>query len=360
VDLDLRTARRCWIAGLSSTRPEPLATADQKRQASHMVAAYAHTNIALIKYWGKRPGSSPGLNLPAVGSLSMTLDRFGTHTGVSLADEDRFELNETLISGPEAQRVVKFLDVVRARAGRPERAHVWSRNDVPTAAGLASSASAFAALALAASHAYGLPTDLATVSSLARMGSGSAARSLHGGLVLLQRGQRDDGEDCLATALSMPPALQLRLVVVRCGEGKKATGSTVGMDHTAATSPYFGPWVSSHAADLVAAQTAIDRADLAALGEVMEHSTLKMHATTMAARPGFLYFQPTTIAVLQRVWELRSEGVGAWATMDAGPHVKILCAPADAPRVELAAREVVGVRGVEVCSIGPPAHIVDG
>ena len=278
-----------------------------------MATAFAHTNIALVKYWGKR--ASKGLNLPAVGSLSLTLDRFGTETTVELrADphDDTFALDGYDVDAGEASKVFRFLERVRALAARTERACVVSKNHVPTAAGLASSASAFAALALAATRAYGLSLDDKALSILARQGSGSAARSIFGGFVIWHRGNSDDGTDSFAEPLSS--SLAARLVVVRAASGKKETGSTDGMEHTSSTSPYFRAWVDTHAQDLVDAQAALASGDLARLGEVMEHSTLKMHATTLAARPGFVYFQPTTIAVLQAVKALRARGTGAWAT----------------------------------------------
>lgn len=326
--------------------------------ASGVVSAYAHTNIALVKYWGKRRGDDAGLNLPAVGSLSLTLDRFGTQTTVALHDDDAdtFALDGHEVGPDEALKVTRFLERVRLLAARREKAKVTSTNHVPTAAGLASSASAFAALALASTRAYGLDLDDRALSALARQGSGSAARSIFGGFVLLHRGTRDDGHDCFAQPLST--LMPVRLVVVRTGTGKKETGSTDGMEHTASTSPYFKAWVDTHAEDLSAAQAALAAGDLPRLGEVMEHSTLKMHATTLAARPGFFYFQPTTIAVLLAVRALRASGTGAWATMDAGPHVKILCAPADAAAVAACAANVAGVVGVDVCAAGPAARIV--
>ena len=318
--------------------------------------AYAQTNIALVKYWGKREGAFDGLNLPATGSLSLTLDGFGTETSVSIIDgeADRFLLNDEVRDGREAAKVSAFVDRVRRFAKRQERVEVRSRNDVPTAAGLASSASAFAALAVAATSAFGLSLDDKALSRLARQGSGSAARSIFGGFVRLNKGDADDGSDCFAEPIAS--TLDVRLVVVRCGEGEKAHKSTDGMEHTAQTSPYFAPWVATHQADLDAAVAALNDADLPRLGEVMEHSTLKMHATTLAARPGFFYFQPTTIAALQAVQRLRDDGLGAWATMDAGPHVKVLCAPADADAVAARMAEVAGVVGVTVCAPGKAAR----
>ncbi len=323
------------------------------------VTAYAHTNIALIKYWGKRPGAWPGLNLPAVGSLSLTLDRFGTQTSVTLdegAADDVFVLDGVDVGASEARKVTVFLDRLRALTKTTTKAVVRSRNDVPTAAGLASSSSAFAALSLSSTKAFGLELDDAALSRLARQGSGSAARSIFGGFVRLHKGERDDGGDCFAQPLSS--SLQVRLVVVRTVAGKKDTGSTDGMEHTAETSPYFKAWVDTHEADLVEATAALVAGDLPKLGEVMEYSTMKMHATTLAARPGFFYFQPATIAVLLAVRALRKSGVGCWATMDAGPHVKVLCAPADADVVAAAMGTVDGVSGVDIAAAGPGARIL--
>ncbi|MCC7070682.1 MAG: diphosphomevalonate decarboxylase [Deltaproteobacteria bacterium] len=322
--------------------------------------AYAHTNIALVKYWGKRDDGGRGLNLPAVGSLSLTLDRFGTETTVELSETERHDhltLDGVERTGPELERVSAFLDLVRGQARRELHARVTSRNDVPTAAGLASSASAFCALALAATRAFGLTLDGCNLSILARQGSGSAARSVYGGFVLMHRGQAEHGEDCFAEPL--PAALDVRLVVVRCGSGPKMVGSTSGMGHAQRTSPYFPAWVATHARDLDDARAALAAADLPKLGEVMEHSTFKMHATTFAARPPFFYPTSTTMAALAAVRELRAGAVGAWATMDAGPHVKVLCAPGDATRVAEAMAAVPGVFGVDVAAPGPGARVLE-
>lgn len=320
-----------------------------------MATAWAHTNIALVKYWGKR-ASAEALNLPATGSLSMTLDGFGTTTTVELSNDatDAFVLADEEVK--DDVRVSAFLDIVRTLSGRRERARVTSRNQVPTAAGLASSASAFAALALAATKAYGLALDPRALSILARRGSGSAARSVFGGFVLMHKGARDDGNDCFAEPLPTP--LQARLVVVRCGTGKKATGSRTGMEHARATSPMFPPWVDTHARDLDEAIAALRDADIEKLGDVMEFSTQKMHATTFTARPAFWYWNPVTLSVLAEVKALRDRGTGAWATMDAGPHVKVLCAPLDAPGIARHLEALQGVVGVDIAAPGGPARLV--
>jgi diphosphomevalonate decarboxylase len=320
--------------------------------------AYAHTNIALVKYWGKRDGK---LNLPAVGSLSLTLDAFGTETAVTLdaaLHDDTLELNGAPLTGDPLNKVTRFLDLVRDLAGTRTRARVVSRNDVPTAAGLASSASAFAALALAGTHAFGVKLETRALSALARRGSGSAARSVLGGFVLLHRGERADGSDCVAEHLPAGDSWDVRLVVASCAAGAKDVSSTDGMNLTQTTSPYFSAWVATHEADLKDAHEAIRMRDISRLGEVMEFSTLKMHASGMAARPGVLYWRGVTLEAAHAVRQLRASGTGAWFTMDAGPHVKVLTLARDAARVENTLRDVPGVLKVQTTAPGPAARIL--
>jgi len=339
-------------------QPTALGAVKADRQTRAMARAYAHTNIALVKYWGKRAGSTTGLNLPATGSLSLTLDAFGTDTEVVChdGDTDVIMLDGAPLSHGEATRVSRFLDLVRDRAGRRDRCRVSSRNDVPTAAGLASSASGFAALALAASAAFDVHLDEVALSILARRGSGSAARSVFGGFVLLHRGTREDGDDCHAVPLHT--SLDVRLVVVRTMAGKKEVSSTDGMDRTARTSPFFAAWVDTHAQDLEDAQAALAANDLEHLGIVTERSTWKMHATTLGADPPFWYFAPTTLSVLESVRAARRGGLPAWCTMDAGPHVKILTDAAHADAVVTVARAVPGVLDVDIAAPGPAARLL--
>jgi diphosphomevalonate decarboxylase len=311
--------------------------------------ATAGINVALVKYWGKRDAAR---NLPAVGSLSLTLDRPGTRTTVRFDPDlaaDRFVLDD---DEADPARVTALLDEVRARAGLAWRADVRSENTVPTAAGLASSASGFAALGLAAWAAAGLARDDAALADIVRRGSGSAPRSLLGGFVELDR------ETGAVAPLLAPEAWDVRMVVAQTTPGPKDVGSRAGMARSAESSPYFAAWVESHAADMDAARRAIEARDLASLGEVMEHSTLKMHACMLATRPPLIYWRPATLAGIEVVRGLRSGGERiAWFTCDAGPHVKALCAAADADRVAAALAAVEGVRRVDVARPGPGASL---
>ncbi len=330
---------------------------------SRHATAIAGSNIALVKYWGKRCASQPGLNLPAVGSLSITLDALTTRTDVRFDDglaADEIVLTDPSGRRPDAasdQKISRFLDLVRARTGIGTRAHVRTHNDFPTAAGLASSASGFAALALAATRASGLELGSDELSRLARQGSGSAARSIFGGFVEWHRGESDDGSDCLAEPLAEPEHWPLKVVVAITQLGPKSVGSTKGMELTRETSPFFSSWVASHPADLTRAREAIATRDFERLAEVTEASCLKMHALMMSARPGLLYWRGATLEIIHAIRELRREGVPVCFTIDAGPQVKAVCEAHVDARVMSALRSINGVQDVLTSGLGPGARL---
>ncbi|HET9048154.1 MAG TPA: diphosphomevalonate decarboxylase [Chiayiivirga sp.] len=321
-------------------------------------AALAHPNIALIKYWGKRDAA---LNLPVVGSLSITLDRLWTRTSVQFVpgqDGDRVQLNGRQDAATTA-RLSKFLDLMRQRAGVDWGAQVESHNNFPTAAGLASSASGFAALALAAGAALDLALSESELSELARRGSGSAARSIFGGFVEWRHGERADGADSIAHRLHGVEHWPLRVVVAVTSTASKAVGSSEGMQRTALTSPYQSAWIGSQEADLACARAAIEMRDFDALADVSEHSCLKMHALAMAAQPGLLYWNGATIEAMHTVRSLRAQGVPVFFTVDAGPQVKAICLPQAASTVIEAMRSVAGVLDVIECGLGQDACLIE-
>jgi diphosphomevalonate decarboxylase len=325
--------------------------------APNAVTAVAGTNIALVKYWGKR---DVALNLPAAGSLSLTLDRLGTRTTVVFddGDRDRLVLGGAPADSAATARVSAFLDRVRARAEIARRALVTTDNSVPTAAGLASSASGFAALALAATRAAGLELPAPELSALARIGSGSAARSIFGGFVEMARGERADGSDAIARPLPEGDGWDVRLVVAITASGPKAIGSTAAMTHTARTSPFYGAWIAAVPGDLAAARAAIAARHLPSLGAVAERSALRMHAAAMAADPAVIYWNAATLAAIDCVHTLRAQGMSVFFTIDAGPHVKALCRAADADAVAAALRAVPGVNDCLIAAPGPGARVV--
>jgi diphosphomevalonate decarboxylase len=327
------------------------------------VTARAGTNIAFVKYWGKR---DKVLNLPATGSLSLTLADLGSETTVRFAEDaglpdgkDRVLFAGAPAEDKVARRVCGFLDLVRARAHVRLPAEVSTTNSVPTAAGLASSASGFAALALAATRAAGLHLSPVELSVLARRGSGSAARSMFGGFVEMIAGVALDGSDAHAQQLLGPQAWDLRLVVAITTRAKKPLGSTEAMERTAMTSPYYPAWIASTQRDLVEARAAVAGCDLGKLGAIAERSALRMHACAMSAEPAIIYWNPATLAAVRAVLDLRAAGTAGYFTIDAGPHVKVLCATGDAPAVAAALGKVPGVESTIITAPGPGAQIIE-
>jgi diphosphomevalonate decarboxylase len=325
------------------------------------VTARAHANIALVKYWGKRDSE---LNLPARGSLSLTLAALTTTTTVRFGADlaaDRLVLDGREEAGKALARLSEWLDLVRARAGVSLRAEVVSANDFPTASGLASSASAFAALALAASRAAGLDLDARALGVLARRGSGSAARSMYGGFVRMHAGTRPDGSDAFAEPVDMDGAgdWPVRMVIAVVGGGQiKEHGSRDAMEHCAETSPLYAAWLDCVPGDLATAEQAIRARDLDALGQVAEANALAMHAAAIASRPGIVYWRPATLACMEAVRGLRGQGVPAYFTMDAGPHVKALTHASAAAEVAAALAAVPGVSDVMISATGAGAEVI--
>jgi diphosphomevalonate decarboxylase len=224
----------------------------------------------------------------------------------------------------------------------------------------ASSASGFAALAVAAAAAAGLALSPRELSILARRGSGSAARSVLGGFVRMHAGRNDDGGDAFAEPIASPLTAAVRMVIAVIGGGvAKAHGSRGAMEHTAATSPLYRAWIDLVPRDLAAAEAALATGDLAALGAIAEANALAMHATAIAARPAVIYWQPATLAALAEVRGLRAAGRAAWATIDGGPHVKVLTTAGDAAAVAAALRAVPGVGDVMVAAPGGPATVIE-
>src|SRR5438477_6941915 len=306
--------------------------------------ATAHANIALIKYWGKRDDARL---LPQAASLSIALDRLLTTTSVDLGGaEDSLELDGKLASADELFRARALLDA----AGISEPARIESRNDFPTGAGLASSASGFAALAVAACAAAGQKRTPEELSALARLGSGSAARSVPGGWAVREHES--------ARQVFPPDHWDLRFCVAICAVGPKPVGSRDGMRASRDTSPYHAAWIEQCRRDLPRALHLLSTRDLPGLGALAERNALMMHADALAADPPLLYWEPATVGCLQTAKSLRGDGVQAWATIDAGPHVVVMCAPADAKQVETKLREVSGVRDVLVCAPGGGAQVV--
>jgi diphosphomevalonate decarboxylase len=345
----------------------------ENRSSAHLkpVSAVAHANIALIKYWGKR---SVERNLPAVGSVSLTLDALQTRTSVRLADDsdypsDRITNGDVLIlngepaAGKALEKVSAFADLM-AGAGRNRRSgkrpalFIESGNNFPTGAGLASSASGFAALAKAFDAFFKLGLNEKELSAYARQGSGSAARSVYGGIAEMLLGTDESGYGDYAVQLYDENYWDIRLLAAVVSEGPKETGSTEGMNRTANTSPFYKAWVDSAPEDITLIKEALRERDFQKLGELAEHSAMKMHGLAISAHPSVLYWKPATLESIRCVWGLRKKGIPAYLTMDAGPQVKVITLPEYSAKVSAALRKVPGVADVIGARPGPGARLL--
>jgi diphosphomevalonate decarboxylase len=308
--------------------------------------ARACANIALAKYWGK---SDETLNLPAVPSLSITLDALVTETTVTVdrtLTADVVLFDGTIRDGDDRTRASELLDRIRARSGVQHFARVETVNHFPTASGLASSASGFAALATAAARAYSVDASLEQLSAWARRSSASAARSVFGGFVELPAGI--PGDDALCARVVAPADhWDVCIVIALASLQRKKTSSRDGMIDTARTSPYYPAWVEQAPKYFNEVREGVIARDLEKVGVAMEASTFAMHASALAARPAVRYYSSATATLLDTVEALRNEGIAAFSTMDAGPHVKVLCMRSDAEKVRealLASGAAVDVR----------------
>jgi diphosphomevalonate decarboxylase len=315
-------------------------------------ASQAFSNIAFIKYWGNRDDH---YRLPANGSISMNLDGLQSRTRVAFEEDlaaDEFTLDGQIVSGPGLQRVSAFLDLVRQMAGLDLRARVNSYNNFPTGAGIASSASAFAALSLAASAAAGMALSETELSRLARRGSGSACRSIPGGFVEWQVGEND--ENSYAISIAPPEHWNLVDCVAIVSRAHKPTGSTEG--HTLArTSPLQASRVADAPRRLDLCRRAILERDFDAFAQVVELDSNLMHAVMMTSNPSLLYWQPATLAVIRSVEEWRQSGLPVCYTVDAGPNVHVLCLSEAASQVAAQLSGIPGVESVLTSRPGGPA-----
>jgi diphosphomevalonate decarboxylase len=317
--------------------------------------AQANPNLAFIKYWGNRDNA---LRLPSNGSISMNLDGLFTRTTVSFQPSlpfDELIINGHEVTGKGLERVTCVLDLVRDMAKMQHKAEVMSENNFPAGAGIASSAAAFAALALAASKAAGLNLNEAELSRLARRGSGSAARSIPAGFVEWMMGTGD--ADSIAVSIAPPEHWDLADCVAIVSSHHKKTGSTEG--HALAwTSPLQAARVDDAPRRLDICRNAILNRDFSALADIIELDSDMMHAVMMTSNPPLMYWQAATVDIFHAVREWRADGLPAAYTVDAGANVHVICLSGQAKAVEKRLRELPGVSDVLVARVGGPARIV--
>jgi diphosphomevalonate decarboxylase len=315
--------------------------------------ALANSNIAFIKYWGDRDAAQ---HIPSNGSISMNLDGLYTRTQVTFDPEltdDRLILNHRVSRGPVLSRVSAMLDRVRQMAGLNLCARVVSANNFPTGTGIASSASAFSALALAASRAADIELNESELSRLARTGSGSACRSVPGGFVEWQAGS--DDEDSYAYSIAPPEHWELVDCVALISKEHKPTGSREGHQF-AGTSPLQVARVADAPRRLDICRKAILEQDFESFARIVELDCNMMHAVMMSSAPGLFYWDPATLSVMKAVIEWRRGGLPVGYTIDAGPNVHVLCLASAYHQVSQQLREMDGVQDVLIASPGGPAR----
>ena len=322
--------------------------------------AIANSNIALVKYWGKRDTK---LILPYNSSVSMTLDSLNTKTTVEFNDsflEYEVIINDKIVENEEYQRVSNHLNLLQARTKDKLFAKVKSESNFPKAAGLASSASGFAALTYAGTKALKKNLSLNDLSILARQGSGSASRSIHGGFVEWRKGSRSDGLDSHAVQIKDARHWpELSMIVSVISTDKKKISSRAGMSQTVKTSPFYSAWLDSVGTDVENMKQAIIEKNFTHLGQIAEKNALKMHATMHTTTPPNIYWKSGTLEIMQKVLELREEDIECYFTMDAGPQVKILCLESELSLIQKELAKIDTLQEQFVCHPGEGAHLVE-
>ncbi|MBW2968251.1 diphosphomevalonate decarboxylase [Candidatus Woesearchaeota archaeon] len=314
--------------------------------------AIAHPNIALVKYWGKRDREHI---LPYNSSISVTLDSLETLTTAEFYDGHE----DVVMIGQQRDtiRMPRFLDTVRAYTGIEKRAKVVSESNFPAAAGLASSSSGYAAAALAVTKAAGLELTAEELSRIARRGSGSAARSVHGGFVEWEKGVSDEDSYGRRMHAEWP---ELRITVAVTSTEPKETPSREAMEQTVETSPYYKAWLASIDEDLAAVRRGIALNSIRLVGETAEHNCLKMHALMLSTQPPLIYWNESTMAVMKAVQKARHDGIQAYFTIDAGPNVCILTSGDTDTRYLTERLEAVeGVDKILRCGVGAGARYTE-
>lgn len=318
--------------------------------------ALAYANIAVVKYWGK---GDEKLRLPVNSSAAIALDAIYTTTTVEFAEKytkDEVEIDGEQFSDHETQRVSEHLDLIRDMAGKKMFARVKTKNNFPKAVGAASSASGFAALSVAAAAALDLQLSEKELSILARQGSGSASRSIPGGVSVWHRGV--SSETSYAERIDYPSDWNFKVLLVFVGEiAQKKVSSTEGMKK-ASTSPFFKEAVSQAEKNIGRVKQAFTDKSWEDFGKVIEDECYRLHTLCMTSTPNILYWQGATVDIFQMLYRLREQGIHAYFTVDAGPHAHIVCKEKDVVQIKEELQKMSSVQNIVECGVGKAAHLL--
>ncbi|MBI4018298.1 MAG: diphosphomevalonate decarboxylase [Candidatus Aenigmarchaeota archaeon] len=319
--------------------------------------AVANANIALVKYWGKRDAR---LILPQNGSISMTCDGLSTKTTVEFSGE--YRKDTVIINDEELQRdekdILGHIEKIRGLAAISHHAKIVSETNFPVAAGLASSASGFAALTMAAAAAAGLELSQKELTVLTRQGSGSASRSICEGFAEWHKGNSSDGSDSYAESIAGRDHWPgFRMIACIVSEAKKKVSSRSGMAQTVATSPYYDGWLKTVEQDIGTIRNGIKSKNFSAVGLTAEQNCLKMHALMLTTKPVIVYWIPATVEIIQHVLAWREEGLECYFTIDGGPQVKVMCLQENEKELQDKLLRLEGVKKTIACRPGDGAAL---
>ncbi|MEA3354943.1 MAG: diphosphomevalonate decarboxylase [Patescibacteria group bacterium] len=316
---------------------------------------FAPVNLALIKYWGKK---NTELRIPANSNLSICLNKLGTRTEVEFKKElknDEVIIDDKEVIGRDRDRVVNHLNKIRKVANKNLKARVVSKNNFPKKAGLSSSASGFAALTLAGTKAIGLNLNKKDLSRLARMGSGSACRSIDDGWVEWLAGDSD--KNSYGKSIFSKDYWEIRILVVVLSQKEKRVSSTDG--HAVAnTSPFFKTRLNNVNKRLKDLKEAINQKDFSKFGELIEDDCLSMHSVMLTSKPNLVYWLPETVRVMRSVQSWRENGLESYFTVNTGQNVFVVCKPGNEDELADKLSQLKGVIEVRRDGIGKGARLV--
>lgn len=323
--------------------------------------AIAHSNIALVKYWGKRDEK---LILPQNSSISMTLDELFTTTTAEYSEEykrNHILINEIQATEKEAIRINSHLELIKSIKNYNGFFKISTKNNFPKKAGLASSASGSAALSLAATSALNLELSKSDLSIIARRGSGSASRSIHGGFVKWNRGEHPDGRDSLATQLGdINHWPELTMIVTVLSLKEKKVSSRAGMKQTVKTSPLYPMWLNTIEDDLKTVEQALIDKNFQKMGSTVETNALKMHSTMHTTNPPIIYWEADSLLLMKKIISLREDSnIPCYFTMDAGPQVKILTLDKYVDEILENIQKKKRLEKYYICHTGKAAHTTE-
>jgi len=334
-----------------------------KKEMKKKSSAIAHANIALIKYWGRSQSHDPLLNIPLNDTVSMT--KYGTNKEISLCthttiefstdySEDVAIVNHEILTGSNLQRVLRVIDWLRQFTDLKWKFKLVSENDFPTQAGLASSASAFSALVVAVANALELDLSMKELTTIARIGSGSAARSIYGGFVYCYKG--NSHETAYAEQICKPENFGMNAVIAIVDQQKKKISSDMGHEF-AFTSPFNEIRIQKSQIQAFQIRQAILEKDFSTIGQIAEQNCMYMHSVMMTSQPPLFYWNPVTLKIIKTIIQYREEGLECYYTIDAGPNVHCLCRPDDVSKIQSLLQKIDGVQLTLIAEPGEDAYL---